>query len=130
MKRIVMMFLAIFMMFMGSTVFAQQSNNIGGVWRETSTNEIVNSIVVVSQDGNNLTLCAYWEFRGNQFVWQATGTINGRKVVYQLKHTKYLAGWGVEGVHELELAGDGRSMIGQWKNNKGESGSLKFVKVH
>ena len=126
MRRTVMMLFVIIVL-IGTTAFAQQ--NIGGVWRETSTKDIKNSIVIISQDGNDLTLCSSWEYRGSQIVWHGNGKIDGRKVVYQIKHTKNPDGWGVEGTHELELSSNGKSLSGKWKNSKGETGSLKFEKV-
>ena len=127
MKRAVIMFIAVLGVLMAAHVNADQ--NIGGVWRETSTSGIKDSIVVVSQDGANLTLCSSWMNRGSQIVWHGRGSINGRQVTYKIKHTLYPAGWGVEGTHKLELSGDGISMSGTWTNTKGESGPLKFERV-
>lgn len=86
MKRTILI-LGFLMVFICTAAEAQQ--NIGGVWREASSNEIKDSIVVISQDGNRLTLCSSWMFKGSQIVWQGSGSINGRKVIYEIKHTKF-----------------------------------------
>lgn len=126
MKRFVT-FLVFFFVLICGTVQAQQ--NIGGVWREVSSNDIKDSIVLISQDGNRITICSSWMNRGSQIMWQGVGSIKGGKIIYQIKHTKYPAGWGVEGTHELELSADGTTMNGKWSNTKGETGPLKFVKI-
>jgi len=128
MKRIltVMMFLTVLLCTAG---YVRAEQNIGGVWRETSTGDIKNSIVIVSQSGTALTVVSSWEYRGGQILWQGSGSISGRKVVYQIRHTMYPPGWGVEGTHKLDVSADGRSMTGVWTNAKGESGPLKFEKV-
>jgi hypothetical protein len=127
-NRIRLLVVALFSLAAGAPLPTARPD-IGGVWRETSAKQIANSVVVVSQDGTALTVCSSWELGKEQVVWQGKGTISGRRVSIQYKHTKAPAGWCLEGVQEMELSPDGKTLTGMWKNHDGATGPLRFERV-
>jgi hypothetical protein len=76
-----------------------------------------------------LFVACYWEFEGTSIVGHGVGSVWGNQVEYALKSTRIRSGLDPDGRHELTLSADGKTLSGTWKNTRGESGPLKFIKI-
>ena len=108
---------------------ASAADPISGLWKEVSTPKHENSYVVFSQDAGMLFVTCYWEFEGTPIVWHGVGSAWGNQVEYAYKSTRIRSGWDPIGKHELTLSADGKTLSGTWKNTRGESGPLKFIRI-
>ncbi len=122
MKKVVILAIVLF----GS--FSIYSQNIDGVWEETSTTEHKNSTVVICQLGDNVYLTCYWEFRGAPIVWKGEGKREGNRIAFDYEHSKLVTGWDPKGKQVLTISGDGKKMTGTWSNTRNESGPLTYIR--
>jgi hypothetical protein len=113
----------------GSFQAASAADPISGLWKEVSTPKHENSYVVFSQDAGMLFVARYWEFEGTSIVWHGIELVWGNQVEYAYKSTRIRSGWDPIGKHEMTLSSDGKTLTGTWKNSRGESGPLKFIKI-
>jgi hypothetical protein len=113
----------------GGIQVATAADSISGLWKEVSTPKHENSYVVFSQDAGLLFVTCYWEFEGTPIVWHGVGSAWGNQVEYAYKSTKIRSGWDPVGKQEMTLSPDGKTLTGTWKNTRGESGPLKFIKI-
>jgi len=110
------------------TPAALAGDSISGLWEEVSTPEHKSSVVIFSQEGETIHVASYWEFRGQKVVWHGKGTRKGNLVKYSYSTTRGPSKWEPYGVHDLTLSKDGKTMTGTWKNQKKQSGPLKFIR--
>jgi hypothetical protein len=107
---------------------AMAGETISGLWQETSTPDYKSSHVIFSQDGEEIVVTCYWEFKGQKVVWHGHGTRRGKQVVYTITHTVCPPDFAQKGEHKLTISPDGKTMTGKWSNARKESGPLKFVR--
>jgi hypothetical protein len=115
----------IFVLFFTMNTFSQ---DINGVWEETSTPDHQNSTVVICQLGNQVYLTCYWEFKGKPVVWKGECTRKGNQLEFGTKHAKIIKGWDPNVRQHLTISDNGKSMSGKWQNSNGDSGKLSYVK--
>lgn len=120
-----------FLFILCTVSIALAGENISGIWIGDfpADNDVSNVQLMYSQIGNNINVIGYFEFKGVPCVWQGTGTIKDSIVQYSVNYSKPYPGWKDAGEkHVLTLSADGKTVIGKWYNNSGESGPAKYIK--
>jgi len=123
-------FVSLFILFSFSVIFsnAQDKINLNGLWKDSCGTYFSNCYAIISQDGNTISFSHYLEFKGQSFVETGKGELVGRTVKYAVKVTLQINGWATEGVHELTLSEDGKTLRGNFTDNKGNSGFIVLKK--
>jgi len=109
---------------------AAAAENFSGLWEDKNP-DTVNSYYIYSQFGNKVQAAGYFEFKGVPCVWSGTGTVNGNEVEHTVIYSKKYPhpSWkGADGKLVLTLSPDGKTLMGKWFNNNGDSGTKIIVK--
>ncbi|MCX6182017.1 MAG: hypothetical protein NT150_08840 [Bacteroidetes bacterium] len=124
-------FEALLILFLLSALFsnAQDKLNLNGLWQDSCGTSFSNCYAIISQQGNSISFSHYLEFEGQSFVETGKGKLKGRTIVYSVKVTLEINGWATEGVHELTLSEDGKTLRGSFKDNKGNSGPIVLKRI-
>ena len=126
MKRFTFSVVVLFFLFGVSIVYAGE--NISGIWDEQNSNPEVTHITnIITQFGNKIVVSAYYEWRGAHNVWSGSGTINGNKVEFTVNYSKKTQ-FQYDGKKVFTLSADGKTLTGNWYDNKGNSGPNIMVK--
>jgi len=84
--------------------------DVNGVWKADA------STFIFFQEGSTIKVMCSYSRDNRPIVWYGEGSISGSQVRYRLHHTSNTvpAGWE-DGIHELTVSPDGKSMSGTWK---------------
>lgn len=126
MKKLASFLSALIIVFMVSTVFAEQ--NVSGIWVSEGSG-VSNAQLIYAQNGTKLQVAGYFEVNGSPYVWHGTGTVKGNVLEYSVLYSKNPdSGDGPNGRHVMTLSPDGKTVSGKWFNNYGKSGTGSYVK--
>jgi hypothetical protein len=104
--------------------------SIEGEWRDESP-ELSNSVVVYTQNGNQISARGSFIFNGFRCEWVGSGSISGNQVTHTVQYTRRPPdeAWrGADGRLVLTLSADGRVLSGTWSNNNGHSGAKRLTR--
>ena len=107
--------------------------DVTGLWRYE---EIPDSQVIISQDGNVLYISACHALNGAPaaVISYGIGVIDGDKIKLQFKAVRRPnSTWGgANGVtyEELTVSPDGKTITGTWRNDVGQGAAAKLIRVH
>jgi hypothetical protein len=126
MKKLAVLGVALFILCGVSVAVAGQ--NISGIWGGDGSG-VTNVQVIFAQSGKNVQVAGYFEINGTPYVWSGSGTLIGNALEYSVIYSKNPdPGNGPNGKHVMTLSSDGRTITGQWNNNYGNSGTVRYVK--
>jgi len=106
--------------------------NISGIWDSVQDDPNVSDLVfTISQVGNQVVATTFFKFKGEPCVWGGSGTVQGSKFVTSQKYGRRYHDWpkGTDGRLELTISSDGTTLTGNWYNELGQSGAVKYKKV-
>lgn len=109
--------------------FSQKKVSIDGVWEDDNSG-VKNTVAIFSeQENNQIVFTHYLEWKGQKFVESGIGVRDGNTITCTVKVTTQIEGWATEGVHVLILSEDGKSLRGNYSDNKDRHGEIAFKKV-
>lgn len=113
-----------------STGFTEEIPNIAGVWQDEPSETTQQAYLLISQEGTQLTMVHHLIWNGQTFVEEGQGTINeSGQIVWKVKVTTQIKGWATEGTHTLSYDPKSQELNGEYLDNKGNKGPLKFMKL-
>ena len=117
---------SILVLLLVGTSLSQSNSNVSGVWSDCQGEAFSNCTAVFSQKGDSIFVTHYIEWNGQPMVEHGWGTRQGNVLTYHVWVTVQIPGWSTQGDHYLTLSEDGNTLEGVYKDNKGNSGPLKF----
>ncbi len=109
MRRVIGLIALVFMC--ASAAWAESPPNVNGQWRQDDEGP---NIILMAQDHDAvLVIFDGATPQGEKITYYGSGTISGRKVVYNYIFTRSPRGWD-NGDMTLLLSKDGQTMEGQW----------------
>ena len=131
-------FAAVFITLFAGVLYSYSNNHktpatiapisITGLWADSNSAAFTNCHAIFSEKDGKVSFAHYLEFNGTGMVEEGKGTITGNKVQYDVIVTKAIPGWALAGTHILTLSDDGKKLSGIFKDAKGNTGPIVFVK--
>ena len=103
--------------------------SITGLWADSNSVNFQHCTVIFSQEGEQVHMLHYLEFKGTPMVEEGLGTIKGNQVEYKVRVTKAIPGWVTEGTHMLTLSADGQTLRGVYRDHQDNTGLLVFKRL-
>ncbi|MCZ4338931.1 hypothetical protein [Shewanella colwelliana] len=98
---------------------------VDGLWHDVNSSDFTNGVMILAQDGDQIKMSHYVEYKGVAMVEYGTGTRIGNTIEVDVTVTRPIPGWVVEGKHRLQLSADGTKLEGHYYSSEG-SGPLRF----
>jgi hypothetical protein len=106
-----------------------KSPDVNGIWTDVAGPNFANTYLVLAQDGNEVHMAHYLEFKGMPMVEYGQGSFDKGKIVLHVKVSKPIPGWATAGTHTLQLSEDGDSLKGEYADSLGNKGPLEFKRL-
>ena len=120
--------LAAMISFAASAAFAQAAD-VNGLWTDVAGPDFKNGYLVLAQDGDEIHMAHYLEYKGTPMVEYGRGSSKNGKIVLHVKVSKPIPGWATAGTHTLQLSDDGNMLKGEYADSRGNKGPLEFRRV-
>lgn len=118
--------LGFFFLLIGITSCNAQT--INGVYADSSDGALKNCYAIFSQEEDTIRMTHYLEFEGASFVEHGQGIVKGDSLIYAVTVTLNGPDWPTQGVHRLRIEQGGEVLRGIYRDSKGNSGPLVFLK--
>lgn len=105
---------------------AAQAGDVNGLWADVAGPDFRNGALVLAQDGNEIHMAHYLEYKGTPMVEHGRGSFKDGKIVLKVKVSKPIPGWATTGIHTLQLSEDGNTLKGEYTDSHGNKGPLEF----
>jgi hypothetical protein len=103
--------------------------NLNGIWADSNSTSFQNCYLIIAQEGEKINMSHYLEFNGTPMVEYGTGKYGNGKVYFEVKVSKAIPGWATTGKHFLMLSNDGKTLRGEYEDDKGNRGPLVFKRI-
>jgi hypothetical protein len=100
--------------------------NLSGLWSDVNTADFKNTYMILAQDGDDIFVTHYLEWKEQPLVEYGRGTRDGNLITYTVTVTRPIDGWATSGTHRLVLSEDGNRLVGEYETDTGLTGPLVF----
>lgn len=118
----------LFTIFLFITMISLNANaeDINGIWQDSTSTSFSNCTAIFAVKNDSVFMTHYLEFNTIPFVEYGKGVIKGDSIIYSVTVSKQIPGWSTAGVHRLKSFDQGKTLRGNYHDNKGNSGTLVF----
>jgi hypothetical protein len=102
--------------------------NLSGLWQSAESDHAKNDYLIIAQEDNAIFVSHYLEWKGQPLIEHGSGLRDGDTIHYAVRVSRGIPGWAVAGTHHLTLSPDGKTLSGHFKDNRGNTGPIKFTR--